>query len=422
MRLPPFSNFRRTLAGSLRVVDPRKPIGPDDLFPDDRAPTAPRIARFLGADGAPRIGIVLESSEGVPRRILDLTTDYGVGPGLMDFVTAGGFELVEKVLEDFETGDLDETSVVTIAAQDLSERLLSPVDISKKELRAGKRVIIGFGLTYRPHQQETGRLRPIVFPKPAVPTGAYAPVVAGREFETQEPVRLLDYELELGCVALRDIDLDQLDRIDPAKDFAYLITNDVSARAPILRNRRSGYAEAKGRPTFLPTGPWIVPGDHFTRDDPSLRRMVLFVEEANENPGNPDAAPRRRTIRQNARLEELTLGLRELLELVSRRRTLTMRGHDGRRWHVCVVREGRSIVPAGSLLLTGTPGGTAIRAPDLADRIKLVLRSGRYMRWPSESYRQHLERHAKAFGFLAPGDRVSGWITGLGRQHWEVVQ
>ena len=109
-----------------------------------------------------------------------------------------------------------------------------------------------------------------------------------------------------------------------------------------------------------------------------------------------------------------------LLELVSRRRLLTMTGRDGRRWPISVERAGRRILPAGSLLLTGTPGGTAIRAPSVADKLSLVLRSFRYLRWPSEAYRRHLESHRHAFGFLSPGDRVSGWITGLGRQEWEV--
>jgi hypothetical protein len=52
--------------------------------------------------------------------------------------------------------------------------------------------------------------------------------------------------------------------------------------------------------------------------------------------------------------------------------------------------------------------------------MSLVLRSVRHLRSPSLLYQQHLERHRCAFGFLAPGDRVSSWITGLGRQEWEV--
>jgi 2-keto-4-pentenoate hydratase/2-oxohepta-3-ene-1,7-dioic acid hydratase in catechol pathway len=226
---------------------------------------------------------------------------------------------------------------------------------------------------------------------------------------------LLDYELELGCVPLRDIDLDRLDSLDAAADFGYLVVNDVTAREPILRRRRTGYTQAKARPTFLPCGPWIVPGTHFTRDAPALRRMVLTVTEA-----TPHAGHQSHTLRQNARLEDLTLGLQEQLEMLSRKRSLTMPGIDGRRWPISVARGGRRILPAGSLLLTGTPGGTAIRAPSRADQIRLLLRSARYLRWPSEDYRRHLEDHRHAFGFLSPGDRVTGWITGLGRQEWEV--
>jgi 2-keto-4-pentenoate hydratase/2-oxohepta-3-ene-1,7-dioic acid hydratase in catechol pathway len=229
------------------------------------------------------------------------------------------------------------------------------------------------------------------------------------------PVALLDYELELGCVVLRDIDLDRLNEVDAGADFGYLVVNDVTTREPILRARRTGYTQAKARPTFLPCGPWIVPGTHFTRDDPSLRRMVLTVTEATAHAGHHP-----HTLRQDARLEDLSVGPRDLLELLSRSRSLTMPGIDGRRWPISVARGGRRILPAGSLLLTGTPGGTAIRAPSVTDKVSLVLSSVRHLRRPSENYRRHLEHHRHAFGFLAPGDRVSGWITGLGRQEWTI--
>jgi 2-keto-4-pentenoate hydratase/2-oxohepta-3-ene-1,7-dioic acid hydratase in catechol pathway len=304
---------------------------------------------------------------------------------------------------------------VTLEPAELPHRLLSPVDIDAAEIARGDRLVVGFGLTFRSHRDETRRARPFVFPKPTAPTGACAPVAPGGGCEG--PLPLLDYELELGCVALRDIDLDRLDRVDPAAHFGYLVVNDVTAREPILRRRRSGYTHAKARPTYLPCGPWIVSGEHFTRDAPALRRMVLTVVETTAYTGGGHD---RHTLRQNARLEDLTLGLRELLELVSRQRSLTMPGPDGRRWPISIERDGHRIVPAGSLLLTGTPGGTAIRAPNLRDQVSLVLRSVRYLRWPSEDYRRHLEHHRHAFGFLSPGDRVSGWITGLGRQEWAV--
>ena len=402
------------LVGRLAVHDPRRPVGPDDLFPQEGAGArAPRIVRFLTRDGSPRIGVVLESSQGLPRRVLDLTARHGLGPGFIDLVNAGGLELAERDLEhNAPTGGVDQ---VTLEPEDLPHRLLSPIDIDAAQIEHAERLVVGFGLTFRAHRAETGGARPFVFPKPTVPSGAYLPVVGGGD--PGEPASLLDYELELGCVALRDIDLDQLDGVDAAADFGYLVVNDVTAREPILRNRSTGYTRAKGRPTYLPCGPWIVPGTHFTRDAPALRRMVLTVTEIDAHAGQHP-----HSLRQDANLEDLILGPRDLLELLSRKRSLTMPGVDGRRWPISVAREGRRILPAGSLLLTGTPGGTAIRAPNLVDQVSLVLRSVRYLHRPSEGYRRHLEHHRKAFGFLSTGDRVSGWITGLGRQEWEVRQ
>jgi 2-keto-4-pentenoate hydratase/2-oxohepta-3-ene-1,7-dioic acid hydratase in catechol pathway len=396
------------LAARLAVHDPRQAIGPDDLFPEDGAHAVPRIVRFLAVDGAPHIGVVLASVQGLPRCVIDLTARHGLGPGLLEFVGAGGVELAERALaRDVGAGD-----DVTLEPEDLATRLLSPIDIDGAQIERGERLIVGFGLTFRSHRAETGGAKPFVFPKPTVPSGAYDFVAAG---EGPTDVALLDYELELGCVALRDIDLDRLDDLDAAADFGYLVVNDVTAREPILRRRRTGYTRAKARPTYLPCGPWIVPGTHFVRDAPALRRMVLTVTEA-----TPHAEHHPHTLRQNARLEDLTLGLQELLEILSRKRSLTMPGVDGRRWPISVARGGRRVLPAGSLVLTGTPGGTAIRAPSRGDQVRLVLRSVRHLRWPSEDYRRHLEDHRHAFGFLSPGDRVSGWITGLGRQDWEV--
>lgn len=388
----------------------------------------PRLARFVGDDGTPHIGLVVEAVGGLPRRLLDLTRRYHLGPGLLELVEAGGLAIAAREVERRGSGGpgdevRDERDLVTLEPEELPHRLLSPVDIDADQLERGTRLVIGFGLTFRAHRHETGGGRPFVFPKPAVPTGAYAPVVTGSA-DPRGPVTLLDYELELGCVALREIDLDRLDVVDPAAHFAYLAVNDVTAREPILRDRRSGFARAKGRPSYLPAGPWVVPGLHFTRDEPGLRRMVLTVDEGfghEEAAGSAGVQPgRRQTLRQDARLEELALGLGELLELVARQRTLTMRGIDGRLWPISVERAGRRIIPAGSLLLTGTPGGTAIRAPGLADRFSLLVRCLRYLRWPSEDYRRHLHEHRHAFGFLSPGDRVSGWITGLGCQDWAV--
>jgi len=165
----PLGRMHAALTGRLGVHDPRRPIGPDDLVPDDGGhTTAPRIARFLARDGTARIGVVLESVDGLPRRILDLTARHGLGPGLLDFVAAGGLGAAERELErGVVTGDRDH---VTIEREELPDRVLSPVDIDDAAIASGARLVVGFGLTFRRHRAETGGARPFVFPKPASQT------------------------------------------------------------------------------------------------------------------------------------------------------------------------------------------------------------------------------------------------------------
>jgi hypothetical protein len=136
----------------LGVFDPRQPIGPDDLFPEDETRPAPRIVRFLAGDGSPRTGLVLESVGGVPRRLLDLTARHGIGPGLLEFVEAGGFDIAERELEryDPEGSALHE---VDLDPGELPDRILPPVDIDEAQLDRHERLVVGFGLTYRTHQE-----------------------------------------------------------------------------------------------------------------------------------------------------------------------------------------------------------------------------------------------------------------------------
>ena len=73
-------------------------------------------------------------------------------------------------------------------------------------------------------------------------------------------------------------------------------------------------------------------------------------------------------------------------------------------------------LPAGSLLLTGTPAGVALATPD---PLGLVARGALRLRSPFEQFRQEELARAAARepgGYLAPGDRVRARIAGLGTQ------
>ena len=71
-------------------------------------------------------------------------------------------------------------------------------------------------------------------------------------------------------------------------------------------------------------------------------------------------------------------------------------------------------LPAGSLVLTGTPAGVALATPE---PLGLVARGALRLRGPFEQFRQDELARAAARepgGYLAPGDRVRARIAGLG--------
>ena len=73
-------------------------------------------------------------------------------------------------------------------------------------------------------------------------------------------------------------------------------------------------------------------------------------------------------------------------------------------------------LPAGSLLLTGTPAGVALGTPR---PLGLLARGALRLRSPFEQFRQDELARAAARepgGYLAPGDRVRARIAGLGTQ------
>jgi 2-keto-4-pentenoate hydratase/2-oxohepta-3-ene-1,7-dioic acid hydratase in catechol pathway len=139
-------------------------------------------------------------------------------------------------------------------------------------------------------------------------------------------VRLLDYEVELGLVirrgpaggtAVRDADL-------PEYVAGLVMCNDISARD--LQLTKGQFYESKSYPTFTPTGPRLVllEADDFAR----LPRLRLWLWVNGE-------------LRQDGTAAELITGPAAALSPLA----------------------GFQRLDPGDLLLTGTPGGTALQAP-----------------------------------------------------------
>ena len=139
-------------------------------------------------------------------------------------------------------------------------------------------------------------------------------------------MRLLDYEIELGLVigrgpvagtAVGDADL-------PGHVAGLVMCNDISARDVQLT--KGQFYESKSYPTFTPTGPRLalLEPDDFARL-PGLRLRLWVNGE----------------LRQDGTVADVITGPAAALSLLASFQRLD----------------------PGDLVLTGTPGGTALQAP-----------------------------------------------------------
>lgn len=196
-------------------------------------------------------------------------------------------------------------------------------------------------------------------------------------------VRLLDYEVELGLVLGAPLPLGTTvtDTELPRYVAGLVVTNDVSARD--IQLPKGQFYESKSYPTFTPVGPRLVllePDDvaHLER-----LRLQLWVNDV---------------LRQDRTLADMIVHPAQALTLLARFQTLD----------------------PGDLLLTGTPGGTALKAPHkIAEIIGGLLP-------PEKKWKTFFARAASNPDYLQHGDVVTATIAtddgrlDLGRQRTPV--
>ena len=395
-----------------------------------------RVIRYISSlpahKGQTCYGLVLADDNGIPTKVRALSDHSPVlcyagesryaQPRLIQWA----FEAAEAVaLYGEEKGAIDELS--EFLPQDrLAEVVLPPVAISAAELDKLQRVVIGAGINYAEHRDEVGvdtAGELLLFPKPVVPTGPYAPVRAGMQIGEipARPVLLLDYEVELGLVLLEDMDLHQLPSSYEAfiDKVAFFIANDVSDREPIILDEETGYTRGKSHPTYLPVGPWMVHGRQLrprtmNEGDHSLR-IGLEVYEATASPGNVQS---RQLASTGAMLRGPWAIVRYMSETLAKGNIICMRDAYGNPRYL---HDADGVIPAGSLILTGTPGGTAIRKPGLLHKAELFLRGGFSLEGAREIFVEDAEQDIGVTAYLEDGDRVESWVEYLGRQSWSVV-
>jgi 2-keto-4-pentenoate hydratase/2-oxohepta-3-ene-1,7-dioic acid hydratase in catechol pathway len=181
-------------------------------------------------------------------------------------------------------------------------------------------------------------------------------------------VKFLDYEIELGLVMGAPLPVGTVveERDLPSYVAGLVITNDISAREVQLT--KTQFYESKSYPTFTPAGPYLSLLE--PEDFAHLLDLRLKLSVNGE-------------LRQDRTLADMIVRPAQALTLLARFQTLD----------------------AGDLLLTGTPGGTALKAPPKAvEKIGALLP-------PAVKWKAFFKSQAKNPHYLSPGDVITATIA-----------
>ncbi|MEU8825188.1 fumarylacetoacetate hydrolase family protein [Streptomyces sp. NPDC048636] len=221
-------------------------------------------------------------------------------------------------------------------------------------------------VNYRSHARDSGftdKVPPTFFRKASGSVSG-----PGDTIVRPSHVRFLDYEVELGLVlgARLPVGTTVTEQDLPSYVAGLVVTNDISARDVQLT--KGQFYESKSYPTFTPTGPFLTLLDPEDFDHLLNLRLKLSVN------GEP---------RQDRTLADMIVRPARALTLLARFQTLD----------------------PGDLLLTGTPGGTALKAPPKAiERIGALLP-------PAVKWKAFFNSQARNPRYLRTGDVVTAGIA-----------
>jgi len=226
--------------------------------------------------------------------------------------------------------------------------------------------VVAQAVNYRSHARESG----FGEDPPAVFFRKSSASLSGPTDDVVRPahVRLLDYEVELGLVIGRGLSVGTVvtDADLPGYVAGLVMSNDVSARDVQLE--KGQFYEGKSYPTFTPTGPRLVllDAEDFTRL--SGLRLRLWVNGV---------------LRQDGTVGDMVNGPAAALSVLARFQPLD----------------------PGDLVLTGTPGGTALQAPPA-----VVEKMGDLLPAPLK-WRVFFSRQERNPAYLKAGDVITASIA-----------
>lgn len=273
-----------------------------------------------------------------------------------------------------------ESAAVAVPAAEL----IAPVDLLGHHVAAGT--------NYPEHAGEAEvEDGPFLFAKLVEPSGPRAPVAAGEA--------LLDYEVELAFVPFQPIREGA-----PLPMIGLVLSNDYTDRATLLRHvdpwdptSGKGFTTGKSAPGYLPIGDlFVVPRD--------LRAFAAPLELRLWVNGAP---------RQQARVAEQIWDFDRLLAETWARRDVTWE-HRGAQVSL-LAPDGT--IPARSLILSGTPGGTVFQGVGWGTRLRGLRGwlSGGWSQPVAGAVMETYIREARADGsYLQPGDRVTIRVDRMG--------
>ena len=237
--------------------------------------------------------------------------------------------------------------------------LLSPVTAPAR--------VVAQAVNYRSHAVDSG-FDPDTVPSAFFRKASHSITGPAGDIIRPDGVGFLDYEVELGLVIGADLPVGTTVTEENLARYvvALVVADDVSARQ--IQLTRTQFYEAKSYPTFTPVGPWLTLVD--AADLARLGSLRLTLRVNGE-------------VRQDSTAADMIVRPVQGLTLLSRFQPMA----------------------PGDLLLTGTPGGTALKAPaKIAGLLAGLLP-------PATRWKLFFGRQAANPRYLRDGDVITATIA-----------
>jgi 2-keto-4-pentenoate hydratase/2-oxohepta-3-ene-1,7-dioic acid hydratase in catechol pathway len=253
--------------------------------------------------------------------------------------------------------------------------LLSPVTVPAR--------VVAQAVNYRSHATDSG-FDPDTVPAAFFRKASHSITGPAGDIIRPDGVEFLDYEVELGLVIGADLPVGTTVTEENLARYvaALVVANDVSARQ--IQLTKTQFYEAKSYPTFTPAGPWLTLVDAADLARLDSLRLTLSVNGQ---------------VRQDSTVADMIVRPAQALTQLSRFQPMA----------------------PGDLLLTGTPGGTALKAPaKIAGMIAGLLP-------PATRWKLFFKRQAGNPRYLHDGDVITATIASpdgqidLGTQHNTII-